>query len=156
MTSPFGKVSLGIAGSYIETFQIEGTEYIGNNGNGSLPRYRGNVTVNWDQGPYAATLRANYIHSYYQQLLGATFFRTDNDPRFQTGSYGEKIGSRTTLDLFGSYEFNNKLKLSASVINLMNRQPPFDPGASATFLYDFTQHDVRGRAYRASLTYKFR
>ena len=156
MTSPFGKVSLGIAGSYIEKFQIEGTEYIGNNGNGSLPRYRGNVTVNWDQGPYAATLRANYIHSYYQSLLGATFFRTDNDPRFQTGSYGQKIGSRTTLDLFGSYEFNNKLKLSASVINLMNTLPPFDPGASATFLYDFTQHDVRGRAYRASLTYKFR
>jgi iron complex outermembrane recepter protein len=156
MTTPYGKIGFGLAGSYIEKFKIEGTEYAGNNGNNSLPRYRGSISLNWDQGPYSATLRANYIHSYYQQLLGATFFRTDNDPRFQTGSYGEKIGSRTTLDLYGSYEFNNKLKVSASVINLTNQQPPYDPGASSTFLYDFTQFDVRGRAYRANLTYKFR
>lgn len=157
MTSPYGKFSVGLAGSYLEKYAVDDTEYGGTNGFGaSFPRIRGNISLNWDQGPYSATLRANYIHSYYQQVLGATFFRTDNDPRFQTGSYGTKIGSRTTLDLYGSYEFNNKLKLSASVINLANSQPPYDPGASSTFLYDFTQYDVRGRAYRANLTYKFR
>ena len=59
-------------------------------------------------------------------------------------------------DLFGGYEFNSKLKINASVINLMNKQPPYDPGASSTFLYDFTQYDVRGRAYRMNLTYKFK
>ena len=110
----------------------------------------------WTQGPYTARLTANYVHSYYQQLLASTYYATTNDPRFQTGIYGEKVGSRTTLDLFGGYEFNSKLKINASVINLMNKQPPYDPGASSTFLYDFTQYDVRGRAYRMNLTYKFR
>ena len=156
MTTPYGKLGFGLAGSYIEQFNIEGSDYIGNNGNGSLPRMRGNVSVDWDQGPYSATFRVNYIHSYQQVLLAGSFYATTNDPRFQSGVYSEKIGSRTTLDLFGAYEFNNKLKLSASVLNLANSKPPYDPGASSTFLYDFTQYDVRGRAYRANLTYKFR
>ena len=121
-----------------------------------MPRIRGNVSLNWDQGPYSARVAANYIHSYYQQLTAASFSSYANDPRFQTGALGEKIGSRTTIDLYGGYEFNNKLKINASVINLMNKQPPYDPGVSSTFLYDFTQYDVRGRAYRVNLTYKFR
>ena len=152
----YGKLGFGVAATYIEQFNIDGTDYVGNNGNNSLPRIRGNITLNWDQGPYSATLRTNYIHSYQQQFLPATYYATTNDPRFQTGVYGEKIGSRTTFDLYGAYEFNNKLKISASILNLANSRPPYDPGASATFLYDFTQYDVRGRAYRANLTYKFR
>lgn len=156
ITTSYGKLGFGIAATYIEQFNIEGSDYVGNNGNGSLPRIRGNVNVNWDQGPYSATLRANYIHSYQQQFLAASYFATTNDPRFQTGVYGDKIGSRTTLDLYGAYEFNNKLKISASVLNLANLRPPYDPGASATYLYDFSQYDVRGRAFRANLTYKFR
>ena len=152
----YGKLAFGMAATYIEKFNIDGTDYVGNNGNGSLPRIRGNVSVDWTQGPYTARLTANYIHSYYQQLLAGSYYATTNDPRFQTGIYGEKIGSRTTLDLFGGYEFNSKLKVNASVINLMNKQPPYDPGASSTFLYDFTQYDVRGRAYRMNVTYKFR
>ena len=156
MNTLYGKLAFGMAATYIEKFAIDGTDYVGNNGNGSLPRIRGNVSVDWTQGPYTARLTANYIHSYYQQLLAGSYYATTNDPRFQTGTYGEKIGSRTTLDLFGGYEFNSKLKINASVINLMNKQPPYDPGASSTFLYDFTQYDVRGRAYRMNLTYKFR
>ena len=152
----YGKLAFGMAATYIEKFSIEGAEYVGNNGNGSLPRIRGNVSVDWTQGPYTARLTANYIHSYYQALLAGSFYATTNDPRFQSGTYGEKVGSRTTIDLFGGYEFNSKLKVNASVLNVMNKQPPYDPGASATFLYDFTQYDVRGRAYRMNLTYKFK
>ncbi len=156
MNTLYGKLAFGMAATYIEKFSIEGTDYVGNNGNGSLPRIRGNVSADWTQGPYTARLTANYIHSYYQTLLASSYYATTNDPRFQTGTYGEKIGSYTTLDVFGGYEFNSKLKLNASVINLMNRKPPYDPGASSTYLYDFTQYDVRGRAYRMNLTYKFR
>jgi len=152
----YGKLGLRAGGSYLEKFSIDGDEYTGLNANGSLPRIRGFAQLSWEQGPYSAALTANYIHSYYQALLAASFYATTNDPRFQTGTYGEKIGSRTTLDLFGAYEFNNKLKISGSVLNIANKQPPYDPGASATYLYDFTQYDVRGRAYRLNLTYKFK
>jgi iron complex outermembrane receptor protein len=156
MNTLYGKLAFGLAGSYMESYS-DGDEYVGQNGWGiSLPRIKGSATVDWSQGPYTARVTANYIHSYYQAALGASYYSTANDPRFQTGIYGEKIGSRTTIDLYGGYEFNNKLKINASVLNVMNRQPPYDPGASATYLYDFTQYDVRGRAYRMNLTYKFR
>ena len=152
----YGKLGFRAGGSYLEKYAIDGDEYVGGNGYTSLPRIRGFAQLSWEQGPYSAALTANYIHSYYQQLLAATYFSTANDPRFQTGVYGDKIGSRTTLDLFGAYEFNNKLKISGSVLNIANKQPPYDPGTSSTFLYDFTQFDVRGRAYRLNLTYKFK
>ncbi len=152
----YGKLGFRAGGSYLEKYAIDGDEYVGGNGYTSLPRIRGFAQLSWEQGPYSAALTANYIHSYYQQLLAASYFSTANDPRFQTGVYGDKIGSRTTLDLFGAYEFNNKLKISGSVLNIANKQPPYDPGTSSTFLYDFTQFDVRGRAYRLNLTYKFK
>ena len=155
LTTESGKYSFRLGGSYIEKFQLDDTEYIGQNANGSLPRIRGSFTTSWERGPWVASATANYIHSYYQSLLPGSYF-TGQDPRFQTGVFGGKLGSRTTIDLFGSYEFNNKLKVSGSVINVANTKPPYDPGVSGTFLYDFTQYDVRGRAFRANLTYKFR
>jgi len=40
------------------------------------------------------------------------------------------------------------------VLNANNRKPPYDPGFSSTFLYDFSIYDVRGRQYRLGFTYK--
>jgi iron complex outermembrane recepter protein len=155
MTAESGKYTFRVGGAYIESFKLDDTEFVGTNGNGSLPRIRGSLSASWERGPWVATATANYIHSFYQSNLPGSYF-TAQDPRFQTGIFGEKLGSRTTIDLFGSYEFNNKLKVSAAVINVANTLPPYDPGASGTFLYDFTQYDVRGRAFRANLTYKFK
>jgi len=157
-TTLYGKFGLRLGASYIEKYQVDDSaDYVGNNGFGSaIPRIRGSLSLGWDQGPWSANVTANYIHSYYQQLLPGSYFATTNDPQFQTGVYGDKIGSRATIDLFGGYEFNNKLKINASVLNVMNKLPPYDPGVSGTFLYDFTQYDVRGRAYRMNLTYKFK
>ena len=155
LTTESGKFAFRVGGSYIESFKVDDTEYVGTNGNGSLPRIRGSVSAEWERGPFVVRAAANYIHSYYQALLGSSYY-TVQDPRFQSGIFGEKIGSQTTIDLFGSYEFNTKLKINASVINVMNKLPPYDPGASGTFLYDFTQYDVRGRAYRINLNYKFK
>ncbi len=157
MNTLYGRLAFDMGGSYIERYTVDGGDYAGNNGYGaSFPRIRGFARVNWDRGPWSGAATVNYIHSYYQQLVAGSYYSTANDPRYQTGVLGEKIGSRTTLDVYGGYEFNNKLKINATVINVMNSQPPYDPGASSTYLYDFTQYDVRGRAYRLNLTYKFR
>ena len=155
LTTESGKFAFRVGGSYIESFKVDDTEYVGTNGNGSIPRIRGSVSAEWERGPFVVRAAANYIHSYYQQALPGSYFAVQ-DPRFQSGIFGEKLGSQTTIDLFGSYEFNTKLKINASVINVMNKLPPYDPGASGTFLYDFTQYDVRGRAYRVNLNYKFK
>lgn len=152
-----GRFGVRAGGSYIEKFDVEGDTAVGRNDiNGSLPRVRGFAAVDFTRGPWNTTLTANYTHSVYQGLLAGSFFATTNDPRFQTGVYPTRAGSRTTFDLSAGYEFNKDLTVRASVINLADKKPPYDPGSSATFLYDFTQFDVRGRAIRAGLSYKFR
>ncbi len=152
-----GRFGVRAGGSYIEKFEVEGSTAAGRNEVfGSLPRVRGFAAIDFTRGPWNTTLTANYTHSVYQGFLAATYFATTNDPRFQTGVYPTRAGSRTTFDLSAGYEFNKDLTVRASVINLADKKPPYDPGASATFLYDFTQFDVRGRAIRAGLSYKFR
>jgi iron complex outermembrane receptor protein len=59
-----------------------------------------------------------------------------------------------TIDLFGSYQISKNFKIAASVNNLLDKRPPFDPGYDPTNNYDFSQYDVRGRLVRVSLTYK--
>jgi iron complex outermembrane receptor protein len=38
-------------------------------------------------------------------------------------------------------------------VNLGNEKPPFDPGFSSTFNYDFSLYDPRGRQFRLGLTW---
>jgi iron complex outermembrane receptor protein len=95
----------------------------------------------------------NYIRGYSQQLLAASWF-TPQDPQFQNGLYPERIRSYITYDWYGKYTLSKNLAIFASVLNLRDKKPPYDPGFSATFLYDFSIYDVRGRQFRLGLTYK--
>lgn len=151
----YGKFGVSAGFSYIASYKVEGTEFAGTNGYGSLPRTRGTVTVDFDRGAWRGSMSANYVHRVVQTLLPGSYF-TPADPRFQTGVYGNKVGSRTTYNLFGAYRFNPKFEVSGSVNNVLNTKPPYDPGASGTFLYDFTQHDPRGRRWRVNANYTFR
>ncbi len=68
--------------------------------------------------------------------------------------YPDKTSDYYTFDIFGSYQVNKNFSVNGSVVNLLNRKPPYDPGFSGTFLYDFSEFDARGRLYRINLTYK--
>jgi iron complex outermembrane recepter protein len=155
MNTSFGRVGARVGFSYITSYKVEGTEVAGTNGYGSLPRVRGTVALNIDRGPWRGTLTTRYIHRFVQQLLPGSYF-APADPRFQTGVYGAKVGSRTYFDLFAAYRFSPKFEVTGTVVNLANKKPPYDPGASGTFLYDFTQHDPRGRMVSVGANYSFR
>ncbi len=152
----WGRFSPRLNAAYVAKFEEEGTEFVGRNGGfNTYPRIKGYVSMDWDSGPWAATGRVNYIHHYYQDFLPGSFF-TRQDPRFQTGTYPAQVPSYTTFDLFGRYDITPNLRVSASVLNVFDETPPYDPGFTTTYFYDFTQYDVRGRQYRLGLTYKFR
>lgn len=141
--------------THIDKFEEEGVDYAGTNGGtNTYPRIKGYVTVDWDRGPWALTGRVNYVDSYRQELLGASFF-TPQDSRFQTGTYPRKVPSYTTLDLFVRYNVTANLKLTGSILNVSDELPPYDPGFTTTNLYDFSQYDVRGRQFRVGVQYKF-
>jgi len=160
--SNYGRFTTRLNATYVDKFaeDFDGTgqptECVGTNGcTNTYPRWKGYVSLDWDQGPWAATARLNYIHGYHQQLLPGSYF-TPQDPRFQTGVYPDKVPSYTTFDLFARYNITANLNVFGSIVNVTDEVPPYDPGFSSTFLYDFSQYDVRGRQYRVGLNYKFR
>jgi iron complex outermembrane recepter protein len=153
-TESMGKFTTRLNAIYVHSFKEDDVEFVGTNGGtNTIPRIKASAALDWDDGPWSVTGRANYTHSFYQQGLGASFF-VPGDPRFQTDVYPDRVGSYTTLDLFGRYQLSKNLTISGSIVNVLDKTPPYDPGFSTTFLYDFSQFDVRGRQYRMSMTYK--
>ncbi|MGZ9075190.1 MAG: TonB-dependent receptor domain-containing protein, partial [Burkholderiaceae bacterium] len=152
----FGRFTGRLNATYVAKFEEDGVEYVGTNGGtNTYPRWKGYISLDWDQGPWAVTGRVNYIHHYYQQLLAASFF-TPQDPRFQNGTYPEKVPSYTTLDLYARYNITTNLSVNGAILNVTDEVPPYDPGFDPTGLYDFSQYDVRGIQFRIGVNYKFR
>ena len=141
--------------SYIDSYVQDGVEYAGTNGQGTstLPRTRGQLALDYDAGPFSSTLAGNYIRHYRQDFLAASFF-TPGDPRFQNQVYPTDVPSYITYDFFAKYQLTKNLSIQGSVVNLTNKLPFVDPGASSTFNYDFSTFDVRGRQYRIGMTWK--
>jgi iron complex outermembrane receptor protein len=128
---------------------------VGTNGGliATLPRLKGQFALDWDYGPMSVTGQVNYIHKYWETAIAGTRF-IPNDPSFQNGRYPDKVPSYTTYNLYGKYQFTKNLAIYGSIVNLTNELPPYDPGFSSTYNYDFSTYDPRGRQYRLGLTYK--
>jgi len=151
----YGRFVTRLNATYVDEFEEQGVECAGTNGcTNTYPRWKGYVSLDWDQGAWALTGRVNYIHSYHQDLLAGSFF-VPQDPRFQTGTYPNKVPSYTTLDLFARYSVTPNLNISAAILNVTDEVPPYDPGFSPTNLYDFSQYDLRGIQFRLGVNYKF-
>jgi iron complex outermembrane receptor protein len=119
----------------------------------TVPRVKGTLSFDYDNGPVSTTLAANYVHHYWQEFLDGTRF-VPGDPRFQTGVYPDQVPRYISYDFFAKYSVTKNLDISGSILNFTNQMPPYDPGFSATFLYNFEQLDIRGRQFRLGLHYK--
>lgn len=154
-TATLGKFTTRANVTYIRSFKEDGVEYAGTNGgSNTIPRVKAGITQDWDYGAWSLSGRVNYTHGWRQDGLAASFF-TPGGAVGQTGTYPRKTLSYTTLDLYARYAFTSKATISASLINALDNTPPYDPGFSSTFLYDFSQFDVRGRQFRLAFNYKF-
>ena len=141
--------------TYVDSFKEDGTEYAGTNGgSNTIPRTRGTLAFDWDYRAFASTLQANYVRGFQQQLLPASWFSDPVDLNVQNGRYPSRIPSRTTYDFFARYNITKNLSVSGSVININDKRPPYDPGFSGTFLYDFSVYDIRGRRIALGLSWK--
>ena len=153
-TTTAGKFTARFNGVYIIKYELDGVGYEGNNGNFTyLPRIKFSTSLDWDYGPLRLTGQMNYQQGVRQDLLPSTFFVAGQEP-FQTGVYPTRTASYTTFDVYGSYQLTKNFRVAASVANLFDRKPPYDPGIDATNGYDISSFDVRGRLVRLNLTYK--
>ncbi len=150
-----GKFTTRVNFTYIDSWKQDGAEYAGrNDGTNTIPRSRGSVTQDWDYKGLALTATMNYIRGYHQGILEGTSFTAPQNPLIQTGVYPDRVSHYRTLDLFARYQINKNWTVYASMINAENAKPPYDPGFSSTYLYDFSLYSVIGRQVRAGFTYK--
>ncbi len=154
-TTEFGKITLRGNVSYVASLTENGVECVGHEScTYEIPRVKARFVVDYDFGPLSVTGAYNYTHSYYEDLLVASYFSDANDPRFQNGAYPQRVPAYRTYDLTARYNLTKNLTLNGSIVNIFNKLPPYDPGINATNNFDASLYDVRGRIFRASLTYR--
>ncbi|HAT31201.1 MAG TPA: hypothetical protein DCW29_10230 [Janthinobacterium sp.] len=139
----------------------------GISGDTGNPKDRAQFILTYDQGPLKVTGTVNWVGSYSVLDPSTASAQNCNDAiRNGSNAFGTaptqfcSVKHFTTLDMFASYEFDKKMSVHASILNLFNEQPPLDfqtYGGPATTYYNPALHQAGavGRFFNIGATYKF-
>lgn len=116
----------------------------GNNRHGALPRTRGTTSLNWAVGDWSSTLSLQYVSGYDQRVATVT-----SNPGLR-----DRIKPYHQLDLYVAYEGIPNTTLSLSVLNLTDKDPPFDPAGGSNG-FDISQYNLRGQFVSLGARYRF-
>ena len=108
-----------------------------------VQRWRHVATLDFDRGPYSATLQQTFYQSYRDQKPNP-----DGTPR--------TVEAYSLWDLTGSYKATDALRIRAGIKNLFDTHPPRS-NQLYSFLagYDPSYTDPRGRYFYLSASYSF-
>ncbi|KQW46304.1 MULTISPECIES: TonB-dependent receptor [unclassified Roseateles] len=114
----------------------------------AVQRWRHKLSVDWDMGPFSATVTNNYMSGYTDQ----------NTPGLAAPEWNDReVKPYSLWDLTASYRITPELRLRAGVLNVADTAPPFtNQSRYFQVTYDPTYGDTRGRTFFASLSYQFR
>ena len=142
-------------------------QYVGTQGPYNLssgagtPRIRGSWANTLIYGPGTVTLTMYHTSGYaaYAEDVGVgpgqCLSTTPAGTNFPANC---RVGSFTDFDLTGSYAINKHLSITASVENLFNKLPPFDPanyaGAGTNYNPTWSQAGIVGRFYNLGVKFK--
>jgi len=148
---------------------------------GGTPRDRGTFNLTFERKKWSITGTVNYV-SHIRAVDNRNEFLIDNEdgsftPSGQEGTYvvapgqpacgvynpdgtafnGCRIGSFITGDLFAKINVDKHWELTASVLNITNELPPFDPYTYGGQNYNpsFHQAGAVGRFYNVGAKYAF-
>ncbi len=142
-----GKVTLKAKYSYIQSYKYvlaegeEPTEAVDSNDFATFPRYRGNLSAEWERGNWTVSLTNRHSAGYDQAYATAAPQQTH-------------IGSSDFQDVFVRYGGFKNLSLTASVLNLRNSLPPYD--GAFTNRYSTSLYDLKGRYISVGASYSFK
>ncbi|HEV2700440.1 MAG TPA: TonB-dependent receptor [Steroidobacteraceae bacterium] len=153
------KLKLSVGGTSVFRFEVNqggrwadfagtsGWDYLSPiSGGGPVPRFKGSASVVWQAPGWAAGATLNYVGSY-------------GNAADAYGLTQKNVASFESVDLNGEYRGLKNFKFTLSVVNLFNRQPPYDSGA-LNFLqpdtpYDPYTYDDFGRMVDFHVSYTF-
>jgi iron complex outermembrane receptor protein len=150
-SSDFGKLNASLNGTYVIDYKTKNTAASPEiNGVGIfadtqvVQRWRHTVSLDYDFGPFGASLQQTYLRGYQDQN------------RLADGSI-RQVDAYSLWDLSGSYKMSPALSLRAGIKNLLDTAPPRS-NQVYSFLagYDASYTDSRGRFFYASMNYSFR
>ncbi|HEY4078767.1 MAG TPA: TonB-dependent receptor [Rhizomicrobium sp.] len=131
---------------------IEGAPFVNSYLTGQVPLNL-RATLNWEQGPYVASLKLNYSSSYKD-----IYTTTAGSPDY------ENVRSFTTVSVYGSYDlgelgvWENALKdtnIALNIDNLFDTAPPYSMSTGRYSGWGVGYGSPLGRVFSASLTKKF-
>ena len=116
------------------------------------PEDRATLTADWEHEKWGAFAAVNYIGSFQD----APDSNLDTVPDYNEVDTRE-VGSMTTVNLQGRYNFTDKIKVLLSVDNAFDEAPPFAIGDGNNDLYGYVQgtHNPRGRFWSARAIFDF-
>ncbi|MGJ9417788.1 TonB-dependent receptor [Massilia sp. CMS3.1] len=154
------------------TYQLAGTQGPSSVGGATgNPKNRGQFTVGYNRGPLDVTTTVNYTSGFSTKdpshdavdcastalnVGGRTYFQG----LIQPNAYCD-VPSFTTTNLNVQYKLNENLTLRAAVLNLFDKQPPYDVGtygnAGPQTSYNASLHQAGaiGRFFSLGLAYQF-
>jgi iron complex outermembrane recepter protein len=150
-----GKWNASIDGTYIDSFRSRVfatqpyTETAGQwNSRDLFPRWKHQARINYSKGPWSGTFSQSYTAGYKDEKpLGVI-----------PPGFNEKVEEYIVYNASVTYTGIKNLTVNVGVKNILNTDPPFTahnvdfaPGAG----WDPRVADPRGRAYTASVTYRF-
>jgi iron complex outermembrane receptor protein len=159
------KIKLAFDATYITHFMVESlgqwAEFVGSNGwdyispisgGGPVPQWKGSISGGWENKDWAGQVAVRYTDSYSNSLTTYGF-----------GTTQKEVASFQSIDLYGQYRGLKNWKFSMSIVNLLNKEPPYDSAAllSGTYApptsapFDVFTYDDLGRMIDLHVSYSF-
>jgi iron complex outermembrane recepter protein len=156
-TTPIGSFGFSLDASYVLSWeeQLDGIQYtsaLGRKGPdiaGPVPRWRHHAILNWEYGPWGATIAQTFQSGYLDANIDRAGAPLAVPPR--------SAGSYELWDLQGRYSGLASTAIAFGVKNLLDRAPPFSNQPFTRQVgYDPAYADPLGRTYYVRLTYAFK
>jgi len=154
--TPVGRFGGRLNGTYVLSSKIQnapGDAFVSNLNkfvtDGVVQRWRHTASIDWDRGPFSASLQNTWSSGYEDQN---TAINIDDGSVVEAN----KVKAYSLWDISGAYELTRRATVRVGVQNLFNESPPYSNQAFY-FLsgYDPSYTDPRGRRFYASVNYAF-
>jgi iron complex outermembrane recepter protein len=149
----YGKFTFNLSGTYYLLYDQQQTDgsyagfvsnALGNATPGVIPRWKHYATVNWEYGPWGATLANTFQSSY-------TDAQTDLDNNQRT------VGALSLWDVQGTYTGFKNWILTLGVKNVLDTNPPVSNQQTTFQLgFDPSYYDPRARFVYGSIKFSFK
>ena len=155
-----GRLRFSLDATYVDKFQVNQagrwTDFAGSNGwdylspisgGGPVPRWKGSLSGGWGNPDWAGGVTLRYTAGYQNSATTAGF-----------GTTQKNVASFDAVDLNAEYRGVKNWTFTLSIVNLLNRYPPYDSAALLFFTgtpYDPVAYDDLGRMIDLHATYRF-